>query len=83
MDEAVIYDFLRDAFKTVFGRTDIVLHPGLAAGDVVGWDSFRQVEIILALEAQYAIRIRARESNETANLGELVALVMRKCQARH
>lgn len=82
MDEAAIYDFLRGAFKTVFGRTDIALHPSLAAGDVVGWDSFRQVEIILALEAQYSIRIRARESNETANLGDLVALVARKCETR-
>ena len=81
MDEATVFEFLRTTFAAVFGRADIQLHPNLSAADVVGWDSFRHVEIILALEAEYGIRIRAREANAAANLGDLVALVVRKCHA--
>ena len=83
MDKATVFRFLRGAFAMVFARNDIRLHPGLTAADVMGWDSFRHVEIILALEAEYGIRIRAREANAAATLGDLVALVVRKCQARN
>ena len=81
MSEAEIYVFLRQVFAQVFDRDDIELHPALAARDVVGWDSFRQVEINLALEEKFNIRIRTREMQDVANLGDLVALVTRKIGA--
>jgi acyl carrier protein len=78
MNEADVYTFLRQVFNDVFDRDDIALHPGLTAQDVVGWDSFRQVEITLALEEKFGIHIRTKEINNLANLGDLVALVLRK-----
>jgi acyl carrier protein len=76
--EKDVYAALRDIFRDVFARPDIVLHPGLTAGDVVGWDSFRHVEIVLALEERYAIRISTRELEKVLTLGDLVALVLGK-----
>jgi len=81
MSEAEIYTFLRQVFAEVFNRDDIVVHPALTAGDLAGWDSFRQVEIYLALEERFNIRIRTREMQDVANVGDLVALVARKCGA--
>lgn len=78
MNETIIYDFLKLAFVDIFGRDDIVITPALSAKDVVGWDSFKQVEIIMALEEKFNIRIRARELNEVAKVGDLVALVNQK-----
>jgi acyl carrier protein len=78
MSDADIYAFLKNVFRDVFGRADIALHPELTAADVVGWDSFRQVEIIVALEEKYGVRIRTKELNDVATLGDLVALVARK-----
>lgn len=78
MDEAAVYAFLAEVFRTVFPGADVDVHAGLTAQDVVGWDSFRQVEIVLALEGKYGVRIRARELAEVANLGDLVALVLCK-----
>ncbi len=77
-DEAQIYTALATIFQDVFARADIVLHPGLAAGDVVGWDSFRHVEIVLALEERYGISISTRELEKVFTLGDLVALVLGK-----
>jgi acyl carrier protein len=81
MSESDVYSFLSQVFADVFGRSDISLHPGLTAQDVVGWDSFKQVEITLALEDKYGIRIRTRELNDVANLGDLVTLVVKKAGA--
>jgi acyl carrier protein len=81
MRESEIYEFLKEVFKDIFGRDDIFLSPALTAQDVVGWDSFRQVEITLALEERYGIRIRTKELSNVANLGDLVALVLRKTES--
>lgn len=78
MTETAIYDFLKSAFAEIFGRDNIIITPALSAKDVVGWDSFKQVEIIMALEEKFDIRIRARELNDVAKLGDLVALVRQK-----
>lgn len=80
MTETEVYDFLKGVFKTVFGR-DIVPTPQLTAQDVVGWDSLKQVEITLALEEEYGVRIRTRELNNVANVGDLVALVVAKASS--
>ena len=80
MTETEVYDFLKGVFKTVFGR-DIVPIPALTAQDVVGWDSLKQVEITLALEEEYGVRIRTRELNNVANVGDLVALVVAKASS--
>jgi acyl carrier protein len=78
MSQAKIYSFLNQVFADVFRRDDVELHPGLSAKDVVGWDSLRQVEINLALEEKFNIRIRTREMRDVSNIGDLVALVARK-----
>jgi len=76
--EADIYDRLGPIFRTVFGRDDIRLSPELSSRDVVGWDSFRHVEIILEIEARFGIRFKSRDMDEIRQLGDLVALIRRK-----
>ena len=48
--EAEIYGDLTEIFHDVFMRDDIVLSPELTAKQVQGWDSFKQIEIVLASE---------------------------------
>lgn len=77
-DPSEVYEFLAQVFRETFERDDIAIHPGLTAADVVGWDSFKQVEIILALEEKFEIRIRPRDVADLRNLGELVQVVQQK-----
>jgi acyl carrier protein len=81
MNEAEVYAFLGQVFKDVFGRDDINIHPGLTAKDVMGWDSLRQVQITLALEEKWGIRIRTKELNNLANIGDMVGMVVKKTSA--
>ena len=78
MDDAEIYAFLAELFRDLFDRDDIVLRPELTAGDVDGWDSFKQVEILVATEAQFGVKFRTREIDGLHSLGDLVALVRQK-----
>ena len=53
--EVEIYGALSETLQDVFTRDDLVLKAELAAKDVHGWDSFKQVEIIMAAEERVRI----------------------------
>jgi acyl carrier protein len=78
MTEPEIYQTLTTIFRDVFLRDDLALTPGLSAKDVPDWDSFKQIEIIIAVEEQFGIKFRTREMDSLNNVGDLVTLIASK-----
>jgi len=81
MTEDQAYELLNRIFADVFGRGDIVLEPALTARDVVGWDSFRQVEIIMAIEEALGFRFTSREIDGLQNVGDLAKVMLSRANA--
>ena len=75
MTEPEIYTQLTTIFRDVFLRDDLTLTPELSARDVQGWDSFKQIEIIIAVEEQFGVKFRTREMDGLNNVGDLVNLI--------
>ncbi len=80
MTEPEIYAALSEIFSDVFLRDDLQLTPGLTAKDVAGWDSFKQIEIVLATEQRFGIKLRTREIDGLQSVGDLATLVSTKLQ---
>ena len=78
MSEAAIYAGLQEIFRDVFLSDDIELRPELSAKDVPGWDSFKQIDIILAVEEKYRIKLNTRELDSLHNVGDLVRVIADK-----
>lgn len=78
MSEAQIYAELGEIFRDVFLTDDIELRPELSAKDVPGWDSFKQIDIILAVEEKYRIKFNTRELDSLQNVGDLVRVIAAK-----
>lgn len=78
MGDAEIYRFLTGTFKDIFAREDIVLKPEMAAGDIAGWDSFKQIEIIMAVEDFFRIKASTKELDQLQNVADLVNLIKTK-----
>jgi acyl carrier protein len=78
MSEAEIYAALGEIFQDVFLSDDIELRPELSAKDVPGWDSFKQIDIILAIEEKYRIKLNTRELDGLHNVGDLVRVIAAK-----
>lgn len=76
--EAEIYATLEGIFRDVFMRDDLKLRPEMTAKDVAGWDSFKQIEIILAVEAEYRIKFNTRELDSLQAVGDLVRVIADK-----
>jgi acyl carrier protein len=75
MTEAEIYVQLTDIIRDVLMHDDLVLRPDLTATEVEGWDSFKMIEIVMALESHFGIKIKSQELDAIENVGDLVALI--------
>jgi acyl carrier protein len=76
--EPEIYSALTEIFHDVFMRDDLVLKAELSAKDVKGWDSFKQIEIIMATEERFGMKFTTRELDSLQNVGDLVRVVAAK-----
>lgn len=75
MPETEIYAALTEIFRDIFLNDEMHLTPTLSAKDVEGWDSFKQIEIILATETRFAIRLKTREIDALSNVGDLAGII--------
>jgi len=73
-----VNDFLNDLFKDLFMRDDIVLTSETTAADIEGWDSYKQVEIIIATEDKYGIKMTTKEIDGLDSIGDLIKLIESK-----
>ena len=73
--EHEIYALLTEIFHDVFLRDDLVLTPELSAKDVRGWDSFKQIEVIMAVEERFEMQLNTREIDSLRNVGDLVRVI--------
>ena len=78
MQEAEVYVQLTEIFRDVFMRDGLQLKPQLTAKDIPGWDSFKQIEIILGVEARYGIKFHTRDLDALQNVGDLARTVLSK-----
>jgi acyl carrier protein len=79
-EQAAIYATLTEIFNDVFMRDDMSLTPSLAARDVPGWDSFKQIEIMVSVEERFAIHLNTREIDSLKCVGDLANVIARKTQ---
>jgi acyl carrier protein len=75
-----IYSGLNAIFRDIFMRGDISLTPDTTAADVSGWDSFKQIEIIMAIEEHFKVKLSTREVDGLNNVGDLADVVANKTE---
>jgi len=75
MTDGEIYEQLTEIIRDVLMDFDLVLRPDLTAKEVDGWDSYKMIEIIVAVESQFGLKVKSRELDDLENVGDLVALI--------
>jgi len=77
-DDAKIYADLTEIFNDVFMVDDMKLTPSLSAKDVAGWDSFKQIEIMVSVEERFGIKLNTREIDSLKSVGDLARVIAKK-----
>ena len=66
---------VQDIFRDVFDDEEIVLTNETTAGDIEDWDSFAQIQLILAIEKHFKIHFKVGEVGRLKNVGEMIATI--------
>jgi acyl carrier protein len=82
VEQAEILSKVRDIIADVLDLPDLTVTPATTAEEVEGWDSFNHINIVVAVESKFGIKIHTAEVEELRNVGELVELVEKKLSAR-
>lgn len=77
MRQDAVLEELSVIFRAVFDRRDLVVTTAMTARDIPGWDSFKQVEIIMACEDRFGFEFEPHEIDELGNVGDLLDVVTR------
>jgi acyl carrier protein len=78
VESTEIYERLTLVLHEVFDDDDIVAHPELKASDVEGWDSLKNIRLIVSVEKVFQIRFSASEVSSLKNVGGLASLIQLK-----
>lgn len=81
MQEAQIYQELTQIFQDTFLDDKLTVTADLTAADIPGWDSLQMVNILVAVEQKFGIKIRSREIDALHTVGDLAAVIEHKTSA--
>jgi acyl carrier protein len=71
---------LTSVFRDVFDDGALELRDEMTAQDVAGWDSLTHVDLVVAVEKHFKIKLTTREVSTLKNVGDLVRLVEQKAR---
>jgi acyl carrier protein len=78
MDRDTVKARLTDIFRRTFADDTIELRDSMTADDVKGWDSLNHINLILAAERGFNVRLSTREVKGLKNVGNLIELLHKK-----
>ena len=82
MEETAVWERLTGVFREMFEDPALTVGPGTTARDVEGWDSLMHIQLLVATERAFQIRFNTGEVAGLANVGEMVALIVRRLGSR-
>jgi acyl carrier protein len=78
VDRSEILAGIQDIIATTLEQPNLQVSMRSKAEDVVGWDSFNHVNIIIAIEERFNLEFRSGEVEKMRAVGDLVQLIERK-----
>ena len=78
MDDTALYGKLTEVFREVFEDEEIVLSPDLTADKTMGWDSLKNVRLMLTIEKGFGVKIATSEMIRLQNVGDIADIIKRK-----
>ncbi len=69
---------LQEVLKEVLSLTSVTILDTTTARDFTNWDSLAHIDIIIAAEERFNVRIPASKAARLKTLGELIDLILEK-----
>ncbi len=70
-----VYQELTELFRDLFMDDDLVLRPDMTADDIKNWDSINHINLLVAVESRFGIRISTMGVEKLKCVGDLADLI--------
>jgi len=78
MDEAAARLQLQEVMRDVFSDSSIEIFDEMTAADVTGWDSLNHINLVIAVERSFGVRLTTKDVAALRNVGGMLALLRAK-----
>jgi len=78
MDSSIVLSRLTPIFQEVFDDEDLFVTNEMSADDVDEWDSLSNVRLMISIEEEFGIKLKASEVTNLSNVAILVELILKK-----
>ena len=69
---------LQEVFRDVFDDEEIIIDVDTTADTIDAWDSLTHVQLIVAVEKEFAVKFSTVEIMKMKNVGEFIDLINKK-----
>ena len=80
MERSEIYEKLNEIFCDVLDLDEVHLTDASVADDIEEWDSLSHIQLIVAIEKAFGIKVTSLEIMKWNNVGEMVNSILAKKQ---
>jgi acyl carrier protein len=77
LDREDVLHRIRQIVANTVGPINIEISESTMASQVEGWDSLTHVQIVVAIESEFNVRLSSSEIAQLENIGSLVDIVCR------
>lgn len=74
----IIKERLEEIFRDIFDDESIILTKETKAEDIEDWDSLANINILLAIEQEFKVKISLSEISKLKNIGDILDLITKK-----
>ncbi len=75
MSSGMVWNRLVTVMRETFDRDDLEVTPETTARDVEEWDSISHIELVVAIESTFGIKLRTGEIAGLKNVGQLYDVI--------
>ncbi|MCR4591433.1 MAG: acyl carrier protein [Lachnospiraceae bacterium] len=76
MTREEVYERLNPLFREFFDDDSITVTDATTADDIEEWDSFEHINLIVAVEKEFSIKIPMGKVTTMKNVGEMVNIIL-------
>lgn len=69
---------LHEVFVSVLEEPTFTMDPNLKMGDIESWDSFNQINLMLAVEAEFVVEFDSDEIGTLLSVGSILEALSRR-----
>lgn len=75
MSEQEVIAKLQEIFRQVFDDSSIVIGPETSAEDIDDWDSIMHIQLIIAVEKNFGVKLTTSQLAQLHGVGDLVSVL--------